>query len=437
MKTSIEIQHEMNAVLTRIREIDAAAKAENRHLTAEEQAQWDQGTQDYTDLLKAKDRQEFLEDHPAESDEDRRVWQLRHDKDAGPAQSEEEVHARDSRAYAQAFREYLSIESPKMISAETWRTLYTRARGISEEEKGTLRRLLSPTQYQAAMSVGSQTGGGFWVPDEMMAAVEKALLWFGGMRQFAEVLPTDTGADFPWPVYDDTGNVGRRLSENTAATQTDLAVGVRVLKAFMYSSDEVLVSQQLLQDWPVQAESILADSLGERIARIQNTEFTTYNAADGPQGLLPAVSTGVTAAAAAAVTADELRNLKYAVNRAYRDHPSSAYMTSDRNLRDAMGLQDGNGRYLFVPDPRDGGEPNIWGSRVVVNNDVPNAATGVTSWVYGKGAAYKIRTVKGFTLLRMDERYAPSLQVSFLGFARADGGYINAGQNPIQALVHP
>ncbi len=62
-------------------------------------------------------------------------------------------------------------------------------------------------------------------------------------------------------------------------------------------------------------------------------------------------------------------------------------------------------------------------------------ATANVSVVFGKGAAYKIRSVKGFTLLRMDERYAPQLSVSFLGFARADGGYINAGQNPIQHLV--
>lgn len=426
MKGSRELKHERAQIWDRMKAIHENAEAEDRDLTAEEQANYAAVMSEYVAYGERIKRQEYLEETPAE-DGEHKAFLIRQDARSEP-QSAEDAAARDKRAYEQAFLSYISARNPKLLPQETWAALYQGAPTLDEHAQKAL------GQYRNAMSVGSQTGGGFWVPDAMMERIEKALLWFGGMRQFAEVITTDDGADLPWPVYDDTGNTGRRLSENTAATQTDLSVGVRVLKAHMYSSDEVLVSIQLMQDRPDLASGILADALGERVARIQNTEFTGYGGGDGPQGLMTATTLGVTAGSATEVSADELQQLQYAVNRAYRDHPSSAYMMADATLGEILRIKDGNGNYIFT-QPNSGEEPLIWGKRVVVNNDMPATASGNKAVVFGKGHAYKVRDVRGFTLLRMDERYAPSLQVSFLGFARADGGYINAGQNPIQHIV--
>jgi HK97 family phage major capsid protein len=428
-----ELRNQAHTVLMRMHEMNDAVGAEGRDFTAEEQTNYDAARDEWMSLKNRAERQEFLENTPAR-DEDKRIWELDQDARADAPKDQAEADARGQRAYEQSFREYLSVKSPKLLPAETWATLYSGARTLDTTEQKQLKNILSPAQYQAAMSVGAQTGGGFWVPDAMMERIEKAMLWFGGMSQFASTITTDNGADLPWPVYDDTGNVGRRLSENTAATATDLSVGVRVLKSHMYSSDEVLVSYQLLQDWPVEAEGILADALAERIARVQNTEFTTYDGADGPQGLVPVTTLGVTAASATDVTPDELQRLQFSVNRSYRDHPSSRYMANDTTVGEIMRMKDGNGNYIFM-SPNSSTEPLVWGKPIVVNNDMPDTATGLRAIVFGKGDAYKIRTVRGFSLLRMDERYAPSLQVSFLGFARADGGYINAGQNPIKHLI--
>ncbi len=436
---SRDLQNEAMSVWERMKAIRDHAESENRDLTDEENTHYQETKTDYLALVNRIKRAQYEENTPMASDVEQQQWNLRRDREAGPPASEEENSDRNSRAYHQAFLDYMSAPSAKMVPMESMQILSTgiKASMFSESEQKRLRTALTPSQYQAAMGVGSQTGGGFWVPDAMMQRIEKALLWYGGMNEFAETIDTDDGADLPWPVYDDTSNVGRRLAENTAATQTDLSVGVRVLKAHMYTSDEVLISLQLIQDRPDLAEGIIADALGERIARITNTEFTTYAGGDGPQGLINATTAGVTAAATGAVTPDELRNLKYSVNRAYRERPKAAFMMNDQTLRDVLGLKDSEGDYLFVPDPRLGAEPTLWGGRVIVNNDIPTMATGVVSIEYGDGGSYKIRRVRGFTLLRMEVRYAPNLQVSFLGFARYDGGYINAGQNPIKHLVHP
>lgn len=435
MTKAVELRNQMSVIWDRMKAIHDVADAENRDLSAEEQDNWKAAQDDFFATKARFERAEYLESVPLD-DVEQDKWQIRHDKGAGEPKTTQESEARGKLAYKMAFLDYMSARSVKLIEAETWDVLYNgpQRAPLSAEDQARLKNMLSPDQYKAAMSVGSQTGGGLWVPDEMMERIEKALLWYGGMRQYAETITTPDGGDLPWPVYDDTSNQGRRLAENTTATQTDIAVGLRVLKAYMYTSDELLISLQLMQDRPDLASGIVADALGERIARCTNNEFTNYNGGDGPQGLIVNLATGVTAAATGSVTADELRNLKYSVNRAYRDRPKAAYMMHDQTLRDVMGLKDGEGDYLFE-SPTSGTEPVIWGQPVIVNNDMPTMATGVTSIVYGDGGSYKIREVSGFTLLRMDERYAPVLQVSFLGFARYDGGYINAGQNPIKALV--
>lgn len=437
--TATELRYQMHSVWERMKEIKDAADAEDRDLNAEEEVNWKSAQDEFFALQKREQRASFLESTPLGDDPEKDAFQRRIDQSTPPKNEQQDAEQRRL-AYKLAFYDYMGADRLDRLPRDTWEALYNGPRpqtpALSTEDERRLRTMLTPAQYKAAMSVGSQTGGGLWVPDAMMERIEKALLWYGGMRQYAEVIPTSDGADLPWPVYDDTSNQGRRLAENTTATQTDITVGLRVMKAHMYTSDELLVSLQLMQDRPDLASGIVADALGERIARCTNNEFTNYAGGDGPQGLITNLATGVTAAATGAVTADELRNLKYSVNRSYRGRPDTAYMGHDQTLRDIMGLKDGEGDYLFTM-PNDGTEPRIWGEQFIVNNDFPTMATGVTSIVYGAGNAYKIREVAGFTLLRMDERYAPVLQVSFLGFARYDGGYINAGQNPIKALVHP
>lgn len=433
---AVELKAQAAAVLKRMHEIQDAADAESRDFTAEEDANWNAAKAEWSSLNARADRAAYLESMPL-GDLDQDTYKMRQIEN-NPPKSSEEAEANARHRYTMAWREYMGARNTKLVSPEAWETLYQGSRGLvlADEDKKRLQALLSPEQYKAAMSVGSQTGGGFLVPDDVMQRIEKALLWFGGMQQFGETITTDDGGDLPWPVYDDTSNTGRRLAENTTATQTDISVALRVLKAHMYTSDELLISQQLMQDRPDLASNIVADALAERIARGTNAEFTTYGGGDGPQGLITNLTTGVTAAANNAVTADELQQLKYSVNRIYRMRPGAAYMMNDASIGRILRLKDGDGEYLFT-NPNSGDEPRIWGSPVIVNNDMPDMATGVTSIVYGDGSSYKIRQVRGFTLLRMDERYAPVLQVSFLGFARYDGGYINAGQNPIKALVHP
>ena len=90
-------------------------------------------------------------------------------------------------------------------------------------------------EYRAAMGTTSGAVGQYTVPDAAMQALEVALLAFGGTRQVATVIRTDSGAALPFPTSNDTANEGVILAENTQVSEVDITFGQLVLDAYMYS----------------------------------------------------------------------------------------------------------------------------------------------------------------------------------------------------------
>jgi HK97 family phage major capsid protein len=118
-----------------------------------------------------------------------------------------------------------------------------------------------------AMGVSTGPGGLFGVPNELMRPLEVALLTYGGMRQVATIIRTDTGATLPIPMTNDTTNVGEIVAENTTVSSQDLALTQLNLGAFKYSSKMVLVSIELMQDNAINLASAGSQTTTSRPAR--------------------------------------------------------------------------------------------------------------------------------------------------------------------------
>jgi HK97 family phage major capsid protein len=280
-----------------------------------------------------------------------------------------------------------------------------------------------------ARALGTATGGagGYTIPTEFQRRIVETMKTFGGMRQVANVISTDTGAALPWPSNNDTANLGAILDENTAMSELDVAFTTNTLGAFMYVSGLVRVSYQLLQDTFFDLEGFLARKLGERIGRIQNRHFTIGVDTTQPQGIAVGGTSGVTAASATVVTLAELMALKQTVDPAYRDSGNAKWMMNDTTAGEFMGLLDTTGRPLWNPDITGGAQDRLLGYPVVINQDMPHTATGLKPIAFGDfRAGYVIRDVRGIQMTRLDERYAEYLQVGFFAYARADGGVDDA-----------
>jgi HK97 family phage major capsid protein len=289
-----------------------------------------------------------------------------------------------------------------------------------------------------AQGVASGPVGGFTVPDEIMRAIEVALLTYGGMRAAATVIRTASGAALPIPTVNDTTQTGVILSENTQVANQDVVFAQLVLDAYKYSSKQVLVSVELLQDSAVPLGSLIGGLLGERIGRITNTHFTTGTGTAQPNGIVTAATVGFTAPNADTQVTTwkyaSIVELEHSVDPAYRRNAS--FMMADSSLKKTKQLVDTTGRPLWASSIATGAPDTLLGYPIIVNQDMATMGVSAKSVLFGDLSKYLIRDVLGVTLLRLEERYADFHQVAFLAFARMDGDLLNAGTNPVKVFVN-
>lgn len=301
---------------------------------------------------------------------------------------------------------------------------------LDQDARQVMARRSTPLIQAAQSTTGS--AGGFMIPQGFSDRLEVALKFYSGMLQNAEVIETDSGNDVPWPTVNDTAQVGAILGENATITAQDATFASVTLKAYMYTSKLIAVSWQLMQDAAFSVENVVADISGERLGRIWNTHFTTGTGTGQPNGVVTAAALGKTGTTGqtASVIYDDLIDLIYSVDRAYRQ--GGKFMMNDASIKVVRKLKDSQGLPLWQTSVQSGEPDQLLGYPVVPNNDVATMAANAKSILFGDFRKYKIRRVRGGSLVRLNERYADALQVGFFLFGRVDGNLIDAGTNPIK-----
>jgi HK97 family phage major capsid protein len=296
---------------------------------------------------------------------------------------------------------------------------------LDADEKRALRQgFVSADNENRALGVGTGAAGGYAVPQGFRNIIVEAMKYFNAMRQVATVITTDTGATLPWPVNNDTANIGAILAENTVITQQDITLAQEQLAAYMYTSKLILVSYQLLQDSAIDLEAFLGRKMGQRVGRIQNQHFTTGTGTSQPTGLITG-ATNISTAATGSTTAikyADLVNTMFKVDPAYRGGPNVKWMWSDTALATIRGLVDLQGRPLWEPSVQAGTPDMLLGKELIINNDLPVPSANAKTGAFGDfEAGYVIRDVKAIQTVRLDERYADALQVGWFAYLRSDG----------------
>lgn len=280
-----------------------------------------------------------------------------------------------------------------------------------------------------AQSLGTDSAGGYTVPDGFLAKIVERRVSYGGIASLAETITTDSGNPLPFPTNDDSANSGEIVAENAApAGGADLVFGVKTLGAYKYTSEgtgglPLKVSVELLQDSAFDLESYIARKLGERIARKQATDFAVGTGTGQPQGLLTGLAVGVDIAAAVPTYA-ELLAATYVPDAQYTSD-GAHWVMNQAILRGIQGIVDTSGRPL-VADMTAGisGAParTLLGYPVIIDNALPATwVAAAKTVIFGNVKdAYLIRQVKGVTLAVLRELYSVNFQVGFLAYARAD-----------------
>ncbi|WP_027949864.1 phage major capsid protein [Haliea salexigens] len=303
---------------------------------------------------------------------------------------------------------------------------------LADEERSVLlkNRQELPEEMRA-QSIGTDSAGGYTVPDEFSGQIEKSLkmwgpMWDGGI---VRELNTSNGRRIDWPTVDDTANTGRIKAENAAVdddNSDDVAFGEKQLDAYVYDTGMVRVPIELLQDSAFDLNTLMSDLFGERLGRLANSVLTTGTGSSQPNGVVTASAAGKTAASATAITADELIDLLHSVDPAYRMSPRSRWMFNDSTMAAIRKLKDGDGNYLWqLGDIRNGEPATILGHAYAVNQAVASIGAAAKPVIFGDFSKYVVRKVNGFQMITLRERYAEMFQVGLVGFKRFDGELLN------------
>lgn len=297
---------------------------------------------------------------------------------------------------------------------------------LEPEERKVLRAgVASKDMEKRIQTTGTTTAGGYTVPVELADFIVKSMKDWGPMynEDIATVISTSSGNVINIPTVDDTAVTAVKHTEGTALTDdggSDATFGQKQLGAYVFDTEFVKFSMELAQDSIFNMEQLLGSLLGERLGRIANKELTIGDGTGDPNGVVTASSLGKTAAAAAAITGDELIDLLHSVNAAYRRSPKTRWQFADTTLAAIRKLKDGDGNYLWSMGDVQKGEPGtLLGYRYEINDDIAAIAASAKPVIFGDFSKYFVRKVGSPVIGVLRERFWPDLGVA--GLIRFDG----------------
>lgn len=295
---------------------------------------------------------------------------------------------------------------------------------LEPEERAALRSGVAPREARA-QTASVASGGGYTVPTELSNQIIRSMRAWGPMydENICTEMNTTSGNPIDMPTIDDTDKEVELHEEAGAVTDdgsADAVFGKKTLSAYTYDTKWVRFSYELGQDSIFNFETLLGDLLGERLGRRANRELTIGTGGDAPQGIATASSLGVTAAATAAITFDNIIDLEHSVDPAYRQSPKARYMFNDTTLGAVRKLKDNEGRYIWSAGDVQKGVPSTLNGRPYsINQAMDSLAAAKRVMVFGDFGKYYVRKVGKIVLFVARERFAPD--IGLLGVARFDG----------------
>lgn len=275
-----------------------------------------------------------------------------------------------------------------------------------------------------SLQIGTDSEGGYLVPDEYERTLVEALEEENVFRQMAKVIKTSSG-DRKIPVVASKGTASW-IDEEGAYPESDDSFGQVSIGAYKLGT-MIKVSEELLNDSVFDLQSYISREFARRIGAKEEEAFFTGDGKGKPLGVLAATGgaeTGVTAASATAVTADELMDLYYSLKSPYRK--KSVWVLNDSTIKAIRKLKDNNGQYLWQPSLTAGAPDMILGRPIKTSAYMPAIAAGAKTIAFGDFSYYWIADRQGRSFKRLNELFAATGQVGFLASQRVDGKMILA-----------
>lgn len=377
-----ELIQKRNKLITDMREINDRAGTEKRALSAEEEARWSEMDSEQERLakeIKREERQLELEKSLASEREPEERQENREKETA------EELHQR-------AFRGFLTSGLRSLTEAEL-----------------------------RALSVGTDSEGGYTVaPTDFRSELIKTLDASVFMRAKGTIYTMARAKKIDFPTLatdiDDADWTTEVLTGNLDAAMAfgQLSIDPQPL------AKRVKVSRTLLRDSVLGVEALIRERLAYKFAVTQEKGFLTgAGTSEQPRGIFNTaglatgrdVSTGNTTTA---VTFDGLIDAIHHVRSAYR--AKAEWVAHDSFYKQVRKIKDDNGQYIWQQSTQAGQPDRLLGYACNESEFAPSTFTaGQYVAVFGDLSYYYIVDVESLGIQRLDELYAETNQVGFIG----------------------
>ncbi|WP_138203692.1 phage major capsid protein [Haloimpatiens lingqiaonensis] len=304
---------------------------------------------------------------------------------------------------------------------------------IGEEKKGrasdeykkafwnTMRNNSTP-EIRNSLKIGTDSEGGYLVPDEFEKTLVEGLLEENIFRTLATIINTSSG-DRKIPVVASKGNASW-VDEEAPIPESDDSFGQISIGAFKLATI-IKISEELLNDSVFNLESYIAKEFARRIGSAEEEAFLIGNGTGRPTGIFNdtgGAGVGTTASTQSTIKIDEVIDLFYSLKSPYRK--KATFIMNDSTVKEIRKLKDGNGQYIWQPSITAGEPDTILNRPVKTSSYVPGLAAGAKPIAFGDFSYYWIADRQGRSFQRLNELYAVTGQIGFKASQRVDGKLI-------------
>lgn len=297
--------------------------------------------------------------------------------------------------------------------------------------KGANPDALKDLAIQASASTLSDPDGGFTVPEEVDAAIDRVALTVSAMRRICTVksISTDTykklvsqgGVTSGW-----VGEKGARAETDTPSL-AEIAINTKEVYAMPYAT------QALLDDSRVDIGAWLADEVSIEFNEEESDAFINGDGVAEPKGIAAYTfalnsayawgKVGYIASGHASLlnNTDKLIDLQHALKSVYRN--GALFLMADSTVGAIRKLKDGDGNYVWRPGLAEGAPDTLLSKPIEIDDNVDAIAANKYAVFYGNfKRAYLIVDRLGTRVLR--DPYTAKPYVAFYTTKRVGGGIV-------------
>jgi len=382
------------------RQIIDKARSENRDLTAEEDANWKRCTVDVQRIKDDVDREER-----------QRIVESELVKPIGEA-----IENRESKTEGDEKR---AIKTGRIQATEKYHDTFLRflVRGPGA---------VNGDEFRALQADSDEAGGYLYASEMFVNRLIKAVDNLVFLRQWGTVMSVTSSDSLGFPSLDaDPADADWTTELQTGSEDSTMDFGKRAMTPHPLAK-RIKVSRKLLQKTP-SVEELIVSRLGYKFGVTMEKAFLTGTGAQQPLGIFTASANGIntdrdvsTGNTTTSVTFNGLKTAKWTLKQQYLNRSRWLFHRDAGAQIDK--LVDGQGQYLWQVSTQVGSPDTLFGRPCFFSEYAPNTfTTGLYVGMIADFSYYWVADALSMQMQRLEELYAETNQVGFIGRLESDG----------------